>query len=386
MKKILFILPSLAMGGLERMQINLANKLQSIGYDVTVMILDKNRDLEHELHSSVTLHQKEYKKHLGKTIPYIRHVFYDDGMWETRATPTELYKYYVGKKRYDVEVAFFHGLCVKIISGSTNKDAVHLAWIHNDFRNIFSYRFQFQNHKAVLEAYKKFDRVVCVSDSARQGFIDTIGDTGNAITIYNMLPVEKIKRLSKEEISYRYPEKGLNLVTVGRLKNSHKGQLRLIAVVSRLKKEGHNISLTIVGDGEDRGIIERAIRQHHAGEYIFLTGMRSNPFPYIAGADVLVCSSYYEGFNLTVAEALILGVPVISTNCTGPNEILDHGKYGMLVENSRRGLYHGLKILAEKPLVVLRYRTKALQRIDFFSESRIIKQITDLFDKSQYSK
>lgn len=381
-KRILFILPSLVMGGLERAQVTLANSLQKEGHDVTVMILDDGNDLADELDQRVALYRKVYKENLGKKIPYIRHKFYDDGMWETRTTPAELYKYYVGDEKYDVEIAFYHGLSLKIISGSTNKDAVHLTWVHNDFTKIHSYQLNFKSLEDVKKAYRSMDKVICVSESARKGFIATIGDTGNTQTIYNMLPVDRIRKLAKEEIPFRYPEDCLNLVLVGRLRDSHKGQRRMISVVSRLRRDGHKVSLTLVGDGSDRDAIERAIDQHHAHKFVFMVGSQKNPFPYIAGADMLVCASYYEGFNLTVAEALILETPVISTNCTGPYEILDKGEYGLLVENSRKGLYYPLKLMAENPGLVEIYRERAKRRIDFFSEERLLRQITDLFEKN----
>ena len=221
--------------------------------------------------------------------------------------------------------------------------------------------------------------MVWVSESARRGFLEAVGDVGNTCTIYNMLPVEDIRRLAEQEIAYRYPPTGLKLVLVGRMKDEHKGQRRLISIVSRLREEGRELSLTLVGDGSDRSAIEAHIRKHHAEDFVFLVGAQKNPFPYIAGADMLVCSSYYEGFNLTVAEALILGVPVLSTECTGPCEILDNGRYGMLTTNNREGLYRALRMLTDDPSLVERCREKAQERIDFFSEERIMKQITDLF-------
>ena len=380
-KRILFILPSLVMGGLERVQVTLANSLQNAGHEVTVMMLDEGNELGDELDKRIRLFRKVYKTHLGSKLPYIRHKFYDDGMWETRATPADLYRYYVGNEKYDVEIAFFHGLCVKIISGSTNKNAVHLAWIHNDFKKIRGYQFNFKSIDEVRKAYQTMDAVVCVSENARRGFIETVGDTGNTVTIYNLLPIARIRELSKKEIPYRFPKTGLDLVLVGRMKDSHKGQRRLIEVVSRLKREGHPISLTLVGDGSDRDAIERETAQQQAEEYIFTVGSQKNPFPYIAGADALVCASYYEGFNLTVAEALILGVPVVSTECTGPCEILDNGRYGMITQNSRKGLYNGLKLLAEDPQALAEYRRKAEERIGFFCEETILGQITELFEK-----
>ncbi|MBQ1453267.1 MAG: glycosyltransferase, partial [Ruminococcus sp.] len=193
MKNILLLLPSLTVGGMERMAVTLANKLDSLGFSVTVMILDDITELQTELSNNIRLIRKPYKNHFGKKLPYIRHKYYDDGMWETRATPRQLYEYYVGKEEFDVEIAFFRGLCVKIISGSTNQNAVRLAWVHSDFRRARGYQNNFRSINEVRDAYVRFDRVVCVSNEAKTGFIETIGDAGNLTTIYNMLPVEKIK-------------------------------------------------------------------------------------------------------------------------------------------------------------------------------------------------
>ena len=100
-------------------------------------------------------------------------------------------------------------------------------------------------------------------------------------------------------------------------------------------------------------------------------------------ADLYVCSSRYEGYNLTVAEALLLGLPVLSTDCAGPNEILDRGKYGRIVENSEEGLYKGIKELLERPDLLLGYREKAKKRKSFFDEEKILIKITNLFGETE---
>ena len=120
MVSILFILPSLTVGGLEKEQVTLANSLVNKGYKVTVMTLDPKADLAYMLDKRVKfLYKPEKENKIMRRIPYIRHKFYDDGMWEKRASAKKLYKYYVGNAKYDVEIAFFRGLSVKIISQHT---------------------------------------------------------------------------------------------------------------------------------------------------------------------------------------------------------------------------------------------------------------------------
>ena len=67
-KRIIFILPSLVVGGLERVQVTLANKLVSVGYDVTVMSLTPTNDLKDELDKRVHFVYKPPKQHLGNRI------------------------------------------------------------------------------------------------------------------------------------------------------------------------------------------------------------------------------------------------------------------------------------------------------------------------------
>lgn len=381
MKKILFIIPTLEIGGLERLQVTIANRLTASGNDVTILLLNDCDTIKDELDPRVKLIHKDYKKHIGKKIPYIRNRFYDSGFWETRASAKQLYRHYVGKEKYDVEIAFFRGLPLKIISGSTNREAKHLAWVHSDFSKAKGYLNQFRNLNEARKAYEMMDAVVCVSNQAKDGFIHTFGDTRNIRVIYNMLPVERIVQQAKQPLSVSYARAKLHIVMVGRFLDKVKGQVRLMRAVSRLRKEGTDISLLLIGSGEEEEQLRKIITELHAQAFITIISGIHNPYPYIKRADMLVCSSYFEGYGLTIAEALILETPVISTDCAGPSEILSHGEYGMIVENSESGLYKGLKKASSDPELLSQYRKKAKQRIGFFDADIIGDQIEELFER-----
>mgnify|MGYP003571258111 CR=1 FL=1 len=378
MKKILFILPWLAVGGLEKVQVTIANALVERGYDVTVMALNPEADLLPQLDSRVKYVYRPYKPHkIMKRIPYIRHRFYDDGMWETRASAKTLYKYYVGNENYDVEIAFFRGLPIKIISGSTNKDSVKLAWVHSDFRRAKGYENNFKDTEATKKAYTLFHRVVCVSDEAKDGFKQVIGDTNNLTTIYNLLPIDQIKQLSTEPLNEENNK--ITVLSVGHLIEV-KGYDRLLSANKKLINDGYKFDLWIVGYGAEEDALKKYAADNNLNNVKFL-GKQLNPYKFMKNADLYVCSSRFEGYNLTVAEALLLGIPVLSTDCTGPNEILDHGEYGVIVDNSEEGLYRGIKELLGDPEKLHYYKEKAKERLDFFNEEKIIKQITDLFER-----
>lgn len=376
MKKILFILPSLTMGGLERVQVTIANALAKKGYDVTVMVLENRLDLKDELGGRVHLIYKPYKPHkIMRHIPYIRHKFYDDGMWETRATPKRLYKYYVGNEKYDVEIGFFRGLSIKIISGSTNKYCKKIAWVHNDFKCCGGVTNNFKNIKDTATAYSKYDRIVCVSRQAMFSFNEIIGLRDKTQVIYNMIPANSILKLAKEPIDIK--KTIFTILAVGHL-IEQKGFDRLLAAVKRLYDAGFQFDLWLVGAGSDEQKLKAYAKEHSLSNVKFL-GYQKNPYKYMKAADLYICSSRYEGFNLTVAEALLLETPVLSTNCTGPGEILADGKYGVIVDNSTDGLYNGIYGILSNSSLLDAYKKKAVLRKPFFDESVIISRIEDLF-------
>lgn len=376
MKKILFILPWLALGGLERIQVTIANALAKNGYDVTVMVLENRLDLKDELDPRVHLVYKPYKPHkIMRRIPYIRHKFYDDGMWETRASAERLYKYYVGNEKYDVEIGFFRGLPVKIISGSTNKQSKKLAWVHSDFRCCGGITNNFKSLDDAKAAYSKYDKIVCVSKQAMNSFNDVIGLPDKTQVIYNMLPTSNILRLAEEPLDIK--KQCFTVLSVGHLTNV-KGFDRLLAAVKKLNEDGFRFELWLVGYGEDEEKLKEYAKDNNLNNVRFL-GYQKNPYKYMKAADLYVCSSRYEGFNLTVAEALLLEAPVISTDCTGPSEILAGGEYGMLVDNSTDGLYNGIYSLLTDKSLLAAYKTKAILRKPFFDEAKITESIKNLF-------
>jgi len=132
-----------------------------------------------------------------------------------------------------------------------------------------------------------------------------------------------------EQLSFllKYPY----IVNVGRL-HPQKGQIPFIRVFREIKRY-LKIRLVIVGDGDllpsivetchhlNLKVWTRESREENAD--VILTGHQANPFPIVARSDLFVLSSQWEGFPNALCEAMILGTPVISTDChTGPREIL----------------------------------------------------------------
>jgi glycosyltransferase involved in cell wall biosynthesis len=182
--------------------------------------------------------------------------------------------------------------------------------------------------------YAPFGRVVCVSSGVCESLSEIAGLKPDKLrVIYN--PVRSLKPDNIPEQDRRLLNRWLNaeakLIAVGSLKEQ-KGFDLLIRAVVELRKE-RDVQLLIVGEGGLRQELMNLARDLGIENCVTLIGFRKNPAGYLQHADRFVLSSQWEGFGNVIVEALSLGIPVISTDCpSGPSEILDDGKYGVLCE------------------------------------------------------
>ena len=127
-------------------------------------------------------------------------------------------------------------------------------------------------------------------------------------------------------------------MAVGRL-SPEKGYLHLIRSCKKLKNNNARFHLTILGEGPERERLMRYIDESGLKEHVTLQGAVANPYSWMKRADVIICSSQYEGLSTVVQEAIILGKPVITTPCGGMKDLLGESEYGMIVESDEDGLY-----------------------------------------------
>ena len=111
-----------------------------------------------------------------------------------------------------------------------------------------------------------------------------------------------------------------------------KGFARLIALFDGLKDRLPDWDLVIVGDGEDRELLQAQVAQAKLGERVFFPGWVADMESVFRSADIFVFPSVSEGFALVLAEAMACGLPCISYDCkVGPSEIIRDGVDGVLV-------------------------------------------------------
>ena len=360
MIKILFVMESLGAGGAERVLVNLVNQMDRTKFTPAILTLFEDGVNAAGLADDVKLISPGLRRFRGmKTVL-------------KRLPKKAIYQRYVAPfltGKYDLIVAYMTGVPTFVVAGA---DVPKIAWIHGEF-------FPGRNVKGQKQIYDRYDAVAGVSDHVCETFNRVIRSENRAVTIYNTNDTERIKRLSLEP--YTASNDGWQLVSVGCLEKT-KGYDRLIAVCGRLKTDGVCFHLRILGEGPERKGLQEQIEKLGLADQITLTGYCQNPFPIVRHADLFVCSSRTEGLSTAVSEAIILGVPVVSTDVSGAKEILgNNNEYGLVTENSEDGLYDGVRTILSDEKLLTHYREKASERAAFFDASHTVKQTEQLFSE-----
>ena len=364
MKRILFLIHDLGYGGAERVLVNLVNNIDKSEFDVTVQTL-----------FDVGVN-KEYLNNSVHYIGGLKKMFRGNVPLMKLFSPKALCKMVI-KEDYDLVVSFLEGPCSRIVSAYEGKK---IAWIHTVHSSTEDVAYSFRNVNEMIDCYNSFDKIACVADTVKVNFIEFSKTQTECLTLYNVNSIDKIIEKSNENQNTIVKSEGcFNIVSTGRLINSIKGFDRLISVHKRLLENGVNNKLYILGEGEDHQRLIDLIEAESLKESCFLMGFQDNPYKYIKNADLFVCSSYREGFSTAVTEALVLGVPVVSTEVSGAKELLgDNNEYGIVTDNNEDALYEGIRyILSDHNLV--EFTEKAIIRGKDFSIEKSVKAIEKTF-------
>ncbi len=365
MKKILFLISSLTGGGAEKVLVNLVNNMDTEKYDITVETMFFDGVNAQFLKPEINYFCKKAPLFNG-----ISHVL-------KRIPDRLLYRYFIGNAKYDIIVAFMHGASSKVVAGCPDKNIKKYAWIHiNEMEHGTVWKF-YPTMEQAVESYSRFDNVVAVSETVREAF-EKYTHLGDKIIVkYNVNDTERIKKMSEESFE-RNPDV-FYISTFGRL-SSQKGFDRLIRIGRRLKDEGLNFEIHIYGKGEDEKILSDLIKENKVENTVFLDGFTDNPYKVIKNSDLFVCSSLYEGLSTAMSEAVILGIPVITTEVSGAKEVLgSNNEYGIVTGNDEEELYKAMKEILENKEKYNEYKMNVKKREAFFDTQKTVEAVCELF-------
>lgn len=368
MKSVLFLIPDLGGGGAERVLVNLVNNLDKNRFDITVQtIFDEGVN-------------RRFLDNAIKYIPGIKKKISGNVLFFKLFSPKTLYNMFI-KKHYDIIISYLEGVSARIVSGCTDEQTKIVSWIHVEQNNKKTASYSFRSYNEANQCYNKFDRIICVADSVKSDFIKIFPNISYCQVLYNTIDNNKIISQGKKSIDLIFDNNTLNIVSTGRLV-AEKGYDRLLNVHKRLIGENICHKIYILGEGRERNNLEKMITDMNLTDSFFLLGFCDNPYKYISKCDLFVCSSRREGFSSAVAEALILGKPVVSTNCSGACELLGkNNEYGVVTDNSEDGIYFGLKKLLTCNELLVHYKKQACIRGRSFSIEKTVSAVEDMLSE-----
>lgn len=345
MKKIVFGITSLGIGGAERVLVDIVNRLQN-EYDITIFTLYGNGEFEKELSKNVKIIKlynssyEEMSKLKKKIIPIY-----------VLKSGKKIYKKFIND-RFDIEIAFLEGPITRIFQyGKTSKKVV---WVHNDISKVFGDNFKAKMKLNIdKKIYNKYDKIVFVSNDNKISF-NKIYNCNNIEkkeeVIYNYINKSRIiekanTKVEQEEIDHKVP----SILTVARLVEQ-KAIDRLIRVHKKLIDEEIKHKIYVIGDGPEREKLEKQIKDLEIEDTFKLMGKKENPYPYIKQADYFALLSKFEGYGMVIDEAKILNKNIIITNTAAKEAVYEYTKK-LILENNEDAIFEGLKHVLRKEII-----------------------------------
>ncbi|MEP7152706.1 MAG: glycosyltransferase family 4 protein [Nitrospira sp.] len=230
--------------------------------------------------------------------------------------------------------------------------------------------------------YPRAAAVVVLTDGVR-GWAERIVRPSAVHVIPNHAPASVVESACGPEVK----RSGGTIAAMGRL-SPQKGFDLLLRAFSLCAKLYPEWSLIILGEGEERGRLERLTHELGIKDRVVLPGCVSDPAKVLREVDLFVLASRYEGFPMALVEAMACKLPVISTDCpSGPKEIIRNGVDGMLVPpNDIDALAAAMNRLMADREERDRLGARAGEIVERFSIERIMPMWDELFTQAAYGR
>lgn len=187
--------------------------------------------------------------------------------------------------------------------------------------------------RLIKRFYPWADEVVSVSRGTATDLARTAGVASDRIeVIFNPIVTPELREMAAAPLDHPWFKAGQPPVVVSVGRFSQQKDFGTLLRAFSLVLERLPARLLILGEGPERSSLEALVSELGLDGSVDLPGWIRNPYPYMRRADAFVLSSRWEGLPSVLIEALYCGVPIVSTDCpSGPDEILDGGKHGLLV-------------------------------------------------------
>ncbi len=372
-----FFLPSLEPGGTERNVIHLVNTINKSKYNVSLILGKKEGDFVKEVPQDIAVTNLDASYSIRLFFKLITYLKY---------------------KKPDIFVSSFPRIniiciaarsCVRVRTKImiTEHSIFSLLPViaKTPWRRTFA-RFFMPILAKLL--YPMADSIVCVSNGIATDLKKIVNAPGKIKVIYNPIINETIYRLAQEPVNHRWflDRETPVILSVGRLVacKDYPTLLRAFKLVIE-KQPAH---LVVLGSGPEKQKLIDFAKKINIFEYVAFLGFQENPYKYMAKASVFVLSSLQEGFGNVIIEAMASGVPVVSTNCpTGPGEIIEHMKNGILVPvNDEKTMATAMLKILNNPALAEEFSEEGGKKAKFFSVKKSVEEYEKVFQTVLYEK
>lgn len=393
MRKLLFIINSLTIGGSEKSLVSLLNLIDYTKYEVDLLMLKIGEEFDKYLPKEVNiLKSPDYYRYLQGTIDrlniirrfkfrLVRTKCSIDIRKNLRSNNKRLRNnqqiFYENQrdilqplgKKYDVAIAYAQGFPTYFLAEKVNA-IKKIAWINCDYSATM---YDKQEDKYY---YDKIDKIIAVSEAGKQSIIRVNSEYRTKIEIIKDIVNSKlIIEMANEKIN-DLSETDFNIVTVARLVMGYKGYDIAIRTCKLLKEKGYSFKWYAIGDGHDKENIKKMINEYGVEDTFILLGSRDNPYTYMKKCNLYVQTSRKEGFGLTVAEAKILKKLIICTNFSTAKEIINNEIDGLIVNMNSEDLCNGIVKMIEDS----KFRSKIQYNLNNDKEYNSMAEINKLYE------
>ena len=388
MKKILFYMDSLIMGGAEKIALDYVKMLfEEKKFQIKIIINENNgqqgnilldkipKGIEYhflvneDIMSKLNLYRKLKQKNIFYKIHYN---YYLKKRREEKKKIKEILK----NEEYDFFIDFYNILPEELI------DERVISWQHMTLKE-----YSKKSLKIFENRLKKLKYQIVLNEDMKNEVIGLFPRYENKVkVIYNFFDINEILKLSDNDSDLNTKEKELiqdnYLFTCCRI--DRQKDIDTLIESYKILKEKYNIKekLYIAGDGDQRERLENLVKEYKLEKYILFLGLQRNPYIWMKNAELFIHSSFREGLPTVVIEGLIVNGMVISSDCpTGPREILENGKSGILfpVGNKEKLVEEILKVLNNKE-ILKKYKMESKRRIKDFSKEKIKEEVLEILN------
>ena len=325
MKKVLFVIMHLEMGGAEKGLVNLLNELSPNDVSVDLLLIKRRGVLMKQVPDWVNILDTPYEISClyGGKIDNVKGIFLAvrrivgtvcSKLCEERKRQHywRWEKFYssaipVLEKHYDVAAAYLPEESMYYVAEKISADR-KVCWIHTDVIACGADRKEHHHY------FQYFDKIVTISNECANSICTLCGEAADKVLcLPNIVSGKYIRAKAEEETAPQKSPEVFSITSVGRLEHV-KGFDMAVEAAAILKEKQVPFRWQIVGDGSERENLEKLIAKNGLENHVILLGLKENPYPYIANSNLMIQTSRREGKSIVLDEAKILGVPILATN------------------------------------------------------------------------